>query len=141
MKHFLLSSLLFLSQAAYSCTCLPLGTIDKVQYNSYNLIVKGKITNVVDKDFVRFIYIRVDTYFKGKRKARIIIIESPSQSGMCSIFPKIGEQWLIFARKKDNVFYTNLCTRTINLNPKAWNYNKEKIDADLSFLNGIDNGG
>lgn len=100
MKHFLLYSFLFLSQAAYSCTCLSLGTIDKVQYNSYNLIVKGKITNVIDKDFVRFIYIRVDTYFKGKRKAKIIIVESPSQSGMCGIFPKIGEQWLIFARKK-----------------------------------------
>jgi hypothetical protein len=38
-------------------------------------------------------------------------------------------------------FYTNLCTRTKNLNPKAWNYNKEKIEADLSFLNGIDIGG
>jgi hypothetical protein len=60
---------------------------------------------------------------------------------MCGIFPEIGEQWLIFARKKGNVFYTSLCTRTKNLNPKAWDYNKVFIDDDLKFLNSMGNGG
>ena len=134
MKYILLFSLLLLSRVTYACSCLPLGKIDEKQYNEYDLIIKGKITKLVEKNFTRIIYIKVDKYFKGKLRVTTIKVESPSQSGMCGIFPKIGEEWLVFASKKDNSFNTSLCTRTKSLNPKAWDYRKEEIDNDLKFL-------
>ena len=90
----------------------------------------------MEKNFARIIYIKVDTYFKGRQNTTTIKVESPSQSGMCGIFPKIGEQWLVFAYKKGNSYNTSLCTRTKNLNPKAWNFRKDEIDDDLKFLDG-----
>jgi hypothetical protein len=136
MKYIFLFSLLLLSSVTYSCSCIPLGKIDEKQYNEYDLIIKGKITKLVEKDFTRIIYIKVDKYFKGKLSVTTIKVESPSQSGMCGIFPQIGEQWLVFTYKKDNSFNTSLCTRTKSLNPKAkaWDYSKEEIDNDLKFL-------
>ena len=136
MKYFILSILLFLSQVAYSCSCscIPLGSIDEKQYNDYGLIIKGKIDRVLETKFGRIIYIKIDICFKGKQKLVTIKIESPNQSEMCGIFPKVGEQWLIFAYKNGNIYNTNLCTRTKNLNPKAWNFRKEEIEDDLKFL-------
>jgi len=136
MKYFFLFSLLLLSSVTYSCSCIPLGKIDEKQYSEYDLIIKGKIIRLVEKYFARIIYIKVDTYFKGRQNTTIIKIESPSQSGMCGIFPKIGEQWLLFAYKKGKSYNTSLCTRTRNLNPKAWNFKKDEIDDDLKFLEG-----
>lgn len=134
MKYIFLFSLLLLSSVTYSCSCIPLGKIDEKQYGEYDLIIKGKITRLVEKSFSRIIYIKVDTYFKGRENTTIIKVESPSQSGMCGIFPKIGEQWLVFAHKNGNSYNTSLCTRTKNLNPKAWDFKKDEIDEDLKFL-------
>ena len=134
MKYFFLFGLLILSQIAYSCSCIPLGPLDDKQYNEYDLIIKGKVVKLIEKQFKRIIYIKVDSYFKGTQKSTTLKIESPRQSGMCGIFPKIGEQWLVFAYKKDNIYNTSLCTRTKTLNPKAWDFRKNEIDEDLKFL-------
>jgi len=136
MKYFFLFGLLLLSGVTYSCSCILLGKIDEKQYNEYDLIIKGKIIRLEEKNFARIIYIKVDTYFKGGQNTTTIKVESPSQSGMCGIFPKIGEQWLVFAYKKGNSYNTSLCTRTKNLNPKAWDFKKDGIDDDLKFLEG-----
>lgn len=134
MKYFYLLCLTILSQVAYSCSCIPLGTIDDKQYNQYDLIIKGKIIKLIEKKFTRITYIKVDTYFKGTQNSTTIKIKSPSQSGMCGIFPKIGEHWLIYAYKKDNAYETSLCTRTKNLNSKVSNFRKNEIEEDLNFL-------
>ncbi len=134
MKYLFLFSFLLLSRVTYSCSCIPLGKIDEKQYSEYDLIIKGKIIRLVEKNFARIIYITVDTYFKGRQNTATIKVESPSQSGMCGIFPKIGEQWLVFAYKKGDSYNTSLCTRTKNLNPKAWDFKKDEIDDDLKFL-------
>lgn len=116
------------------CSCLPLGPINDEQYNEYSLIVKGKIKSVKDEKFERVILLSVSTYFKGGSNDSTVTILSPLQSGMCGIFPKEGEQWLMFAYSKDNSYNTYLCTRTKNMNPEAWNYKKEEIEGDIGFL-------
>lgn len=116
------------------CSCIPPGPIDDKQYNEYNLIIKGKVVNVSESQFERTIYLKVDTYFKGKQKDSAVIIKSPSESGMCGIFPEVGEIWLMYAYASEKTYRTNLCTRTKNMNPKAWNYRKDELKQDLEFL-------
>ena len=134
MKYIFLFILLQVNTVTFACSCMPFKKIDEIQCNEYQLIIKGKITKIVEKNFTRIIYIKVERYFKGKINVNTLKVESPSQSGMCGIFPKIGEKWLVFAYKNGSSYSTNLCTRTKNLNPKAWDYRKEEIDEDLKFL-------
>jgi hypothetical protein len=63
-----------------------------------------------------------------------IIISSASESGLCGIFPKVGERWLLYAYGTSNSFSTNLCTRTKSMEPKAWDFNEKEIRSDLVFL-------
>jgi hypothetical protein len=85
-------------------------------------------------NFERTIYLTVETYYKGKELKSKIEITTPSQEGMCGIVPKAGEQWLIFAYAEENCYRTALCTRTKNMNPKAWDYRKDELADDIKFL-------
>lgn len=134
MKIFIFLICTLFGQIANCCSCSPLGTIDEKEYNQYNLIAKGKISKVVEGRFKRTIYLKVDTYYKGDKREKTITIESPSESGMCGIFPKVGESWLMFAHTSGKAFKTDLCTRTKNMNPKVWDYKKEELREDLAFL-------
>lgn len=116
------------------CSCVPLGSIDDKQYNQYNLIAKGKVTKVTIHDFERTIYLTVDTYYKGGGDQTQIKITTPKQEGECGIIPKVGESWLMFTYTNGSDYRTELCTRTKNMNPKAWNYNKSEITEDIKFL-------
>jgi len=116
-----------------NCSCIPLGPINDKQYEEYDLIAKGKIVKVSVKAWTRTIYLNVKTYYKGKKQSQIKII-TPSTEGMCGIGPHVGEDWLIFAYNENKSYRTELCTRTKNLNPKAWDYNKDEIDNDIKFL-------
>jgi len=119
---------------SYSCSCLPPGKIDEKQYNKYGLILKGKIKKVIQHEYETHIVIRVTTYYKGIQKKKTITIISPRGDGICGISPKPGEEWLMFARIDNKIFRTSLCTRTKNMNPKAWNYRKAEISEDIEFL-------
>ena len=133
MNYLLLLFSLFSHNSNY-CSCIPLGPIDESQYNEYNLIVKGKVSKVVIQSFEKSIYLAVDVYYKGGDKQTTIKITTPSLEGMCGIVPKVGENWLIFAYADEKNYRTELCTRTKNMNPKAWNYNKDEIAKDIIFL-------
>jgi hypothetical protein len=103
------------------CSCIPLGPIDDKQFNEYSLIVKGKVAKVTVHNFERTIYFTVDIYYKGGGNQTQIKIITPSQEGVCGIIPKAGENWLMFAYANGADYKTELCTRTKNMNPKAWN--------------------
>jgi hypothetical protein len=133
---FFLTILLFNNQIANSCSCIYPGPIDDKQYNEYSLIAKGKIIKVIELKFTRIIHIRLTDIYKGNEKSQIIVIESPSQSGMCGIFPKVGENWLMFAYASGKAYETNLCTRSKNMNPNpnSQDYREEELKKDLIFL-------
>ena len=133
MSYFLLLFALLMQNSKY-CSCIPPGPIDDKQYNEYNLIVEGTVSKLVAKDFERTIYLTVKTYYKGGSKQKIVKITTPSQEGMCGILPNVGEDWLMFAYTNGQNYFTGLCTRTKNMNPKAWNYKKKEITDDKKFL-------
>lgn len=116
------------------CSCLPPRPLNDEQYNEYSLIVQGKVKSVKNEKFERVILLSVNTYFKGGSNDSTVTIISPRESGICGIFPKEGEQWLMFAFSNGNLYNTHLCTRTKNMNPEAWNYKKEEIERDIAFL-------
>jgi hypothetical protein len=117
-----------------TCSCTPLKPLDEKQYNEYSLITKGKVVNVSVTNFERTIYLEVQAYYKGGGNQRILKILTPIQDGTCGIVPTVGEQWMIYAYTEGKVFRTELCTRTKNMNPKAWDYNKDEIADDIKFL-------
>ena len=134
MKLYLLFLILLFCQKGNCCLCIHPGNIDEKQFHQYNLIFKGKVERIYEKGFERIILLKIKAYYKGKQTSKTIKIISPDQSGTCGIFPKIGEHWLIFAYSSGKTFNTNLCTRTKNMNSKAWDYDKDGLKNDLKFL-------
>lgn len=129
---------LFLLLALYPkpnyCSCIPLPPIDDKQYNDYNLIAKGKVVKITMNNMEENIYFAIDTCYKGDEREKTLKITSPGSEGMCGIFPKVGEDWLMFVHRDGKNYKTHLCTRTKIMNPKAWNYNEEELTSDLTFL-------
>lgn len=125
--------LLFIFNVGFSCTCKSLGKIDKEQFNQYDLIATGKILSVDFGEFTQNIEVGIHRVFKGKIKKMTIVLSTSSQSGMCGIFPKVGEKWLIYANENGYEFSTDLCTRTQNMT-RANQREKEIIKDDLTFL-------
>ncbi len=117
----------------FSCTCESLGKIDKEQFNQYDLIATGKILSVDFGEFTQKIEVGIHSVFKGRIKKMTIVLSTSSQSGMCGIFPKVGEKWLIYANGNGYEFSTDLCTRTQNMT-RANQREKEIIKDDLTFL-------
>ena len=133
MLNLLLIFSLLTSKLNY-CSCTPLPPIDEQQYKEYDLILKGKVSKISVINSERMIDFAVETFYKGQQNKARIKITTPSQEGMCGIIPKVGERWLVFAYADKNGFHTELCTRTKNMNPKAWDYNKNEVTEDLKFL-------
>jgi len=125
--------LLLTFNLGFSCTCETLGEIDREQFNEYDLIATGKILSVDFGEFTQKIEVGIHKIFKGKVKEMTIVLSSSSQSGMCGIFPEIGEKWLIYSKGKDIEFSTDLCTRTQNMT-RANDKEKRTIKRDLTFL-------
>jgi hypothetical protein len=133
LRLLLLFSLLAPHKSNY-CSCIPLPPIDEQQYKEYDLILKGKVAEISLSNFERTISVTVEAYYKGEQNNTKIKITTPRQEGMCGIVPKVGEEWLMFAYADKNGFRTGLCTRTKNMNPKAWDDNKDEIADDIKFL-------
>jgi hypothetical protein len=133
MSLFLFLSYLLSAKSNY-CSCLPLPPIDDKQYNECSLIARGKVVKIAFSNLGENIYLALDTCYKGDEKQRTINIISLDSEGICGIFPKVGEQWLVFAYRQGKTYTTNLCTRTKDMNPKAWNYNESVLTNDLKFL-------
>ena len=117
----------------FPCTCESLGKIDKEQFNEYDLIATGKILSVDFGEFTQKIEVGIHSVFKGRIKKMTIVLSTSSQSGMCAIFPKVGEKWLIYANGNGLEFSTDLCTRTQNMT-RANQREKDIIKDDLIFL-------
>ena len=109
------------------CSCIRLGPIDDEQYNEYALIAKGKVVKVSESRLGRTISLAVDSYYKGGKNKDTLKIISPLEEGSCGIFPKVGENWLMFAYSTSNNYKTYLCTRTKKIN-------SDGMSADLKFL-------
>ncbi len=134
MKLIWTLTLLLTYNIGFSCTCKSLGNIDKNQFNQYDLIATGKILSVDFEEFEQKIKVGIHRVFKGNINKMTIVLSTSRQSGMCGIFPKVGEKWLVYANGNGYKFSTNLCTRTQNMS-SANQKDKGILKDDLRFLN------
>src|SRR5689334_20217783 len=135
MAIFLTIVLWFLvSQEALSCNCLPLGEIDDIQYDQYQVIIKGKILKIFYDAHGKEYLIKIERNYKGVDSVSTVGISRPTTDGICGIDGMVGEYWLFFAYKDGKRLSTNLCTRTKTLEVKAWDYRKHDVENDLKFL-------
>jgi hypothetical protein len=65
MRIFLILFILLFSNAAYCCSCVPLGKIDDNQYKKYDVIFKGEVLSVTTKGATKEVVFEVATPFKG----------------------------------------------------------------------------
>ena len=134
MKSVLLIFAILSIQIGYGCSCLPPGKIDDIQFNKYDLIFKGKVVSIKKKNEVVSILFQVEDYYKGNKYSKTIKVATVAYESACGITVKRGEEWLVYAFFSNNEYNTNLCTRTKNMNPKAWNYDKLELKEDIEFL-------
>ncbi|ELR68889.1 hypothetical protein C900_05669 [Fulvivirga imtechensis AK7] len=134
MKIITLTLLLLISYKGFCCSCQRPEKISNKDFNSYDLIVKGRIDKIDKGDRVNVIYVRIERRYKGVITGEAVTVSTPSQSGMCGISPQVGDTWLIFANSYKDSYITDICTRTKSLNPQAWNYRKQEVKDDLRFL-------
>ena len=134
MRICLIILILFFSNTAYCCSCTPHGELDDQQYNKYDMIFKGKVLSVRKSGIIKVVVFEVETLFKGTGAIRKLTVKTMANESECGISPKAGEVWLIFAYKEKNEYQTNLCTRTKNMNKKAWNYKSKELEDDLDYL-------
>lgn len=136
MKYFLLILTIFTSTTLLGCDCEILGALNDEQYNSYELIVVGKVKKVVEGDQMNTIYLRVKQVYKGVPQKRTVAIRTPKDPFRCGIVPEKGQAWLMYARKYEGQLMTNQCTRSKSLTRKARFYYSSKgvLEGDLAFL-------
>jgi hypothetical protein len=134
MFHHLFITTLIISIVGNWCDCEPYGKINNEQYNSYDVIFKGRVIGIKEGRFEKTINLKVETFYKGKQNSNTIKIVTPVSQGECGIFPKPKENWLVFACFSGTKVETTLCTRTKTMNPSALDYDKDRLEDDLKFL-------
>lgn len=134
MKYIFCALLILSCIAAYSCSCLPLGKINDEQHSKYDLIAKGKITKIDTENYKLVLTVKVNTYYKGKQRNKKIKIQTGANEAICGLTVSVGEKWLFFSYKKEDVYTSSLCTRTKRLSPKAVGFRGDEVEDDLKYL-------
>jgi len=134
MKIYFIVVFTLISYVAFSCSCIVPDEIDENQYNSYDLILKGKIINITKNKQGTFLTIKVDKYYKGDLQKNIVKVNTPNTEGLCGLYVNVGETWLIFAYNFKSLFKSDQCTRSKRLSNKPLPSQSQLIKAELEFL-------
>ena len=124
--------LLFAYQvSACICTCIE-SEFSIIDYNSAELIVKGKVLKVVSDGETKVITFKIYRSFKGNSK-KIIEIRTLAEGAMCGLDINNQDKWLLFINKKNNMFYVDLCDKNVRYNKRPnqsiedWKVNNKKM--------------
>ena len=132
MKHLLLlTALLLLTSQALPCSCIGPQKINNKQYKSYQIIASGTVEKIEEKEGYKIIYFKVETAYKGTSDENLIEIRTAMDGGMCGISANAGDKWLMYAYQTEYGAFTDLCTRSRNMER---DYNQKMIRKDLKFL-------
>jgi hypothetical protein len=132
MKHILLVSIFTLAfSQLFPCSCFYQKRITKKQVRQYQTIATGTILKIEERDEEKLITFQVETAYKGTQNEVTIEISTASDGGMCGISVQEGEQWLMFTYDTKNGLYTDLCTRSRNMER---DYNQKRVRKDLKYL-------
>jgi hypothetical protein len=135
IKYFSILLLTLSINIAQSCSCLEYGEMDDEQYNSYELIISGKVISVNDSlDFFTFFQVQVYNTYKGHLKKDTINLVTAQNSGMCGIYPKTNQEWLFFGTKSASSFDISSCSRSKIIPPAPKSYLYKEYLEDLFYL-------
>ena len=99
-----------------SCTCVKLPSyLSNQEYNSIDIIVKAKVlyTRLMEDKKHSFTVFKIMENYKPEVKEKVIKIISPIDPESCGISFEANQDWLLFAYKKDTVYTTSKCTRSM----------------------------
>ena len=127
--------------SACICTCIET-EFSIIDYNSAELIVKGKVIKVDRDDETKVIMFKVYHSLKGNSK-RIIKIRTLAEGAMCGLDINNQDKWLLFINKKSNMFYVDLCDKNVRYNKRPnqsiedWNVNNKKMKSYFQKLKAL----
>ncbi len=128
---FVLITAFLLNPSEDFCSCLPVGEISEEKYDSYDLILKGRVEKAREEGKEVIYTVRVEKLYKGEGIQKDIEIRSHQYSSMCGIGFMPGQEWLIYGYKKENYFMTDLFTRSLRMDTER---HRDRLNNDLSFL-------
>jgi hypothetical protein len=139
MKYLILICLLIGVKWGNCCDCNRADELNDYEFNSYSLIITGKIIRIENNKGNIFLVIKVETFYKGDTLNRIIKINNPPEA-FCGLSARIGEKWLIYAYlftyKNKTYLRTDICSRSKSFSRRSLCcYLKDEMNADLKFLN------
>ena len=102
--------------SACKCNCIE-SEFSIIDYNSAELIVKGKVLNVDYDGETKVITFKINRSFKGNSKRRIKIRTS-ADGAMCGLDINNQDKWLLFINKMDNGFHVGLCAKNVRYNKR-----------------------
>ncbi len=102
--------------SACICTCIE-SEFSIIDYNSAELIVKGKVLKVDHDGETKVITFKIYQSFKGNSK-RIIEIRTLAEGAMCGLDINNQDKWLLFINKRNNRFHVGLCDKNIRYNKR-----------------------
>lgn len=135
-----------LSISALACDCIPHSM--KEDYKSVDFVIQGKVIKIKDLEYMRikntltyrinpgyvdstgyYVAINVSNEFKGSVPETLFI--TPEWTN-CDFLFKKNIEYVIFGYKdSDNIYRTNLCTKTFEMNHK----NMDQLKAILGDKN------
>ena len=107
MKYVFATLMVLISLNSYCCDCKTISKESEYMNSDYVLI--GQILEVTASSFT----VKPIEFFKGDTLNNLLVLID-----VCSIFPQENENWLIFANKLDNDFFSiSQCgwSRSLNL--------------------------
>ena len=104
--------------AACICTCIE-KEFSIVDYNSAELIVKGKVLKVeYDKHLnEKIVTFKIYKSYKGNSN-RVIKIRTPESGASCGLGINNQDKWLLFVYKDNNNLNVSLCAKNVRYNKR-----------------------
>lgn len=133
---FLLITLLISIPIYPFCSCVELNSLDREEYNNYDLIVRGAVASIdVTEDPLKTITLEVKETYKGEMSEKRVKISTPRRLSYCGLNIGVDDEWIIYAYEKNGIFQTNICTRSTPVPPR--DFRGERLEEDLKFLKEI----
>jgi hypothetical protein len=120
MKKFFTGGVLvfFLSAPLYACSCVAPGS-PKEELKRSAAVFSGKVKRIRKEGYSNVVQFEVLKSWKGVR-ARRMIVYTLSESSLCGYDFKTGHSYLVYSSSgKEAVLYTDICTRTSELETAA----------------------
>ena len=117
LKYIFITISIFFINGSYACDCVYNTNSLIENYNSTEVIFRGKAESVKQiklnnetYDEVTFVMNKI---FKGVKNKKVIVYQESYSN--CTIKFNVGEEWVVWAGTWNGLLSTNMCTKTVNV--------------------------